>query len=68
MTKKKSIYDPVREHIWNIVKCIDLISSKKNSDECKEIILLLEFINITMRQCEIYLNFKLNNLRRKNGN
>jgi hypothetical protein len=57
--KAHSIYDPLRQQFLNLIKCLDILKAKKNSPSYQEIFLLSQLINTALKQCDIYLNFKL---------
>jgi predicted DNA-binding protein YlxM (UPF0122 family) len=65
--KKKSIYSPVKEQFKVLLEYVRILEMKKNVDHRNEIIFLIEFINTVRRQCEVYLNYELMKLGKKDG-
>lgn len=57
--KKNNIFDPVEEQFLVVINYINILNYKNHSDPLEEIVLLLELMKNTCRQCELYLNYEL---------
>jgi hypothetical protein len=57
--KKKSLYTPVKEKLEFLIEYINILESKKNFEAKDEIKVFLKIIEMSITQCEEYLNFKL---------
>jgi hypothetical protein len=57
--RKKSLYTPVKEKLEFLIEYINVLESKKNFEAKDEIKIFLKIIELSIIQCEEYLNFKL---------
>jgi hypothetical protein len=63
MKKDKEFYEPIKEQFQILIEYINIIEYKK-SKKIEDIVLLIDFMNTIMKQCELYLKFGLIEERR----
>ena len=58
-TKKKNLYDPIRQEIMILLTCIDFMEKKPEEEELSDMHNLLELLELTQKKCEFYIKYQL---------